>query len=79
MTEYIIIVALIAVSAITVYASFGKTIRSQTTGLAQEMSGQAATADIQEAQDAANAARTDARQDRGLGHYDSGNLNSSGN
>ena len=45
MTEYIIIVALIAVAAIGIYTLFGQTIRNQTAGLALEMSGQdAATA-----------------------------------
>jgi Flp pilus assembly pilin Flp len=52
MTEYIIIVALIAVSAIAVYASFGKTIRQQTTGLMHEMSGTDSGNDIKAAQDA---------------------------
>ncbi|WMS87236.1 Flp family type IVb pilin [Pleionea litopenaei] len=35
MTEYIIIVALIAVAAIGVFSMFGKTITSQAAGLAQ--------------------------------------------
>ena len=39
MTEYIIIVALIAVAAIGVYSLFGKSIRNQVAGLAQEMTG----------------------------------------
>jgi Flp pilus assembly pilin Flp len=74
MTEYIIIVALIAVSAITVYAFFGQTIRQQTTGLAHEMAGQAATTDITDAQTAAGSAKTDAEKTRNMGSYDSGNL-----
>jgi len=40
MTEYIIIVALIAVAAIAVYQFFGQTIRSQTAGIAKEVAGQ---------------------------------------
>ena len=36
MTEYIIIVALIAVAAIGVYQLFGNTVRNQTAALAQE-------------------------------------------
>ena len=39
MTEYIIIVALIAIAAIGVYSYFGETIRHQTAGMAQEMAG----------------------------------------
>ena len=39
MTEYIIIVALIAVSAISVYNLFGKTVRTQVGDLAAELGG----------------------------------------
>src|SRR5437016_14461752 len=39
MTEYIIIVALIAIAAIGVYSFFGQTIRGQTAGMASAMSG----------------------------------------
>ena len=44
MTEYIIIVALIAVSAISVYNLFGKTVRTQVGDLAAELGGGASTA-----------------------------------
>ena len=37
MTEYIIIVALIAVAAIGIYQFFGQTIRNQTAGIANEV------------------------------------------
>jgi Flp pilus assembly pilin Flp len=40
MTEYIIIVALIAVAAIGVYSYFGQTLRSQTAAMSSEMAGQ---------------------------------------
>ncbi|MCH9049288.1 MAG: pilus assembly protein, partial [Proteobacteria bacterium] len=36
MTEYIIIVALIAIAAIAVYSIFGDVIREQVGGMAQE-------------------------------------------
>ncbi len=39
MTEYIIIVAMIAVAAIAVYQYFGQTVRNQTAAIAQELSG----------------------------------------
>ena len=39
MTEYIIIVALIAVAAIAVYQLFGATVRNQTAGVAMEVAG----------------------------------------
>lgn len=41
MTEYIIIVAMIAVAAIAVYQYFGQTVRNQTAGMAQELAGTA--------------------------------------
>jgi hypothetical protein len=40
MTEYIIIVALIAIGAIGVYNYFGKTVRSQTSAMAQGLAGE---------------------------------------
>jgi len=53
MTEYIIIVALIAVAAIGVYSFFGETIRAQMAGMTNEMSGKDGTASVQKAADAA--------------------------
>ena len=54
MTEYIIIVALIAVSAISVYNLFGKTVRTQVGELAAELGGGTSTANAaQEFGDAA--------------------------
>ncbi|HSV51721.1 MAG TPA: hypothetical protein VLJ57_06375 [Burkholderiaceae bacterium] len=70
MTEYIIIVALIAVAAIAAFQFFGQTIRSQTSGIANEVAGQAATAAITEAKAAAG--KTDAeRKKKGLDNYSS--------
>ncbi|WP_025099746.1 hypothetical protein [Burkholderia sp. A1] len=69
MTEYIIIVALIAVSSIGVYAFFGKTVRTQTAGLAEEMSGKSAKENIKSAQEEAGNATTDAKTKKGLGSY----------
>ncbi len=39
MTEYIIIVALIAIAAIAVYTLFGDIVREQTGGMAAELAG----------------------------------------
>jgi Flp pilus assembly pilin Flp len=39
MTEYIIIVALIAIAAIGVYNLFGRTVRAQTAGIAASLGG----------------------------------------
>lgn len=44
MTEYIIIVAMIAISAIAVYQYFGQTVRNQTAGMAEELAGKTNTA-----------------------------------
>ena len=56
MTEYIIIVALIAIAAIGVYSYFGETIRHQTAGMAQEMSGGKAQSEQTKATSAASSA-----------------------
>lgn len=69
MMEYVIIVALIAVAAIGIYAAFGQTLRVQTAGLAQEVSGQEAA--IKTAVDAANASagRANDPKKKGMGGY----------
>ena len=72
MTEYVIIVALIAVAAIGVYTLLGQTVRNQTAGLAMELSGQDAQGAINNAQNNANAAATNANQARGLSNYNNG-------
>jgi Flp pilus assembly pilin Flp len=69
MTEYIVIVALVAVAAIGVYQFFGQTIRQQTTGIAQEVAGKSATTAITAAGTAADAASTAANQSKGLSSY----------
>ncbi|HVG05599.1 MAG TPA: hypothetical protein VM937_11735 [Burkholderiaceae bacterium] len=56
MTEYIIIVALIAIAAIAVYGYFGNTVRNQTAAIANELAGNDGTA----ARGAAAAAATTA-------------------
>lgn len=73
MTEYIIIVALIAVAAIGVYSFFGETIRNQTSGLAQEVAGNDAQTDLSAASTAAGSASTSATQAKGLANYNAQN------
>jgi len=73
MTEYIIIVALIGVAAIGVYRLFGDTLRSQMAGLAMEMSGQAATANIGKAKVAATTSSTTASTAKNLSNYNANN------
>jgi Flp pilus assembly pilin Flp len=73
MTEYLIVVALIAVAAIGVYTLFGQTIRNQTAGLALEVSGQDAGAAISGAQTNATGAQTSAGTRKGLDNYNADN------
>lgn len=56
MTEYIIIVALVAVAAIAVYQLFGQVIRSQTAAMAKELAGEDGSEQSRAAQTAAEAA-----------------------
>jgi Flp pilus assembly pilin Flp len=69
MTEYIIIVALIAVSAIGVYSLFGQTIRNQTAGLAQEIAGTSGSAAQTNAAGSAADAEAKAKDKKGLSNY----------
>ncbi|HEY3430971.1 MAG TPA: hypothetical protein VGK09_00355 [Rhodocyclaceae bacterium] len=69
MTEYIIIVALIAVAAIGVYSYFGQTIKGQTSGMAAEMAGQKASTGQAVAAGAAQSAATSAGKTSNLGTY----------
>lgn len=77
MTEYIIIVALIAVAAIGVYSLFGQTVRNQTAGLAQEVAGVDASAEIANAGTTSGNASTAANQAKGLATYN-GNVGAGG-
>ena len=73
MTEYIVIVALIAVAAIAVYQFFGQTIRSQTAGIALEVSGKPGGTSISDAQSAADNAATEGTKKKGLNAYTNDN------
>jgi len=78
MTEYIIIVALIAVAAIGVYSMFGQAIRHQVAGLSKEVSGQDGGTEVQNAQTSAATAATRAQPNKGLGDYNKGNDHATG-
>jgi Flp pilus assembly pilin Flp len=56
MTEYIIIVALVAVAAIAVYQYFGQVLRAQTAAMAKEIAGEDGTQQSRSAQHAAESA-----------------------
>lgn len=75
MTEYIIVVALVAVAAIAVYQLFGQVVRSQTAAMARELAGEDGSEQSRMAQSAAEsaAAQTAARTLKSFtGNADSG-------
>lgn len=67
MTEYIIIVALIAIAAISVYGLFGDTIREQMGIMTEELAGKDSTIKA----DAADGAKT-ASKEVGLSNFKDG-------
>lgn len=70
MTEYIIIVALIAISAIVVITMFGSTLRAQFAGVATELSGESGEKMIEKSQNYAESAREDAEKRKaGMASY----------
>jgi Flp pilus assembly pilin Flp len=71
MTEYIIIVALIAVAAIGVYSFFGQTIRNQMAGLSAEVAGDTAAAATARsaAKSSASSAASQGTTQKGMGSY----------
>ncbi|MBI1731223.1 MAG: hypothetical protein HYR49_00445 [Gammaproteobacteria bacterium] len=71
MTEYIIIVALIAIAAIAVYSFFGDTLRGQTGAIVKELSGTSGADSTKAAQGAADAAAKQAEH-KGLGEFTGG-------
>lgn len=68
MTEYIIIVGLIALSAIVIVALFGKQIKAQFSGMTTALSGKA---DGEVSSQAADDAKTNSEADNSLTKYDS--------
>ena len=69
MTEYIIIVALIAVAAIGVYSYFGQTVKSQTSAMTQELAGKDAKDEQAKAATAATATAAATAKKTSLGNY----------
>ncbi|MEE2022994.1 MULTISPECIES: hypothetical protein [Alkalimonas] len=78
-TEYAIIVALVAVSALTAFSYFGGTQRNQVAGLSQEVAGQSSEAAISRARRDADRATIAAAKPGGMGHYDSSEAGIPGN
>ncbi|HLO95112.1 MAG TPA: hypothetical protein VK195_12420 [Burkholderiaceae bacterium] len=71
MTEYIIIVALIAIAAIATYQFFGKSVRNQTAAIAQELSGGDGSGSQGKAKSAGEDAATEAEAKHNLATYHS--------
>ncbi len=65
-TEYIIIVALVAIAAIAVFTDFGQTIRAQVGGMARELAGLDAKSSIDTAKSAAKSAADEGKKVKGL-------------
>ena len=61
MTEYIIVVALVAVAAIATYQYFGQVLRAQTAAIAKELAGEDGTQETRVAKSAAQAAKAELR------------------
>lgn len=70
MTEYIIVVALIAIAAIGVYTAFGKTVRGQMAVTAQALAGNGAGEARSETNDAGEQAGEQAARGIQLDNYD---------
>jgi Flp pilus assembly pilin Flp len=66
MTEYIIIVALIAIAAIAIYGLFGDTLRGQMGVMTEELAGQTGAANV------ADPETTEATAARGLEDFSEG-------
>lgn len=73
MTEYIIIVALVAVAGIGTYKFFGETVRNQMASLAEEVGGAATNSGRAAATTSAGKAATAAKANKNMGNYDSAN------
>jgi Flp pilus assembly pilin Flp len=75
MTEYIIIVALIAIAAIGIYAIFGNVVRNQTGAIAQSLAGDNAGAknSNQQAKDKVSNVSALANNKKGLDKFADGN------
>ena len=71
MTEYIIIVALIAIAAIAAFSYFGGTVRKQTDAMTASLAGDSTDAKtaISKAHDEGTHAGTDSGTDKDLSNY----------
>jgi len=73
MTEYIIVVALIAIAAIGVYTAFGKTVRGQMAVTAEALAGNSADQARSESNEGGKDATTQAQRSVELDNFDQSN------
>jgi Flp pilus assembly pilin Flp len=73
MTEYIIIVALIAIAAIGVFTFFGGTIRGQVGAMSQELAGQESSSSKAAATASAGQAAAQGAANKDLSNFNEGN------
>jgi len=72
MTEYLIVVALIAISSIVVFSRFGQTMRNQVAGLAHELVGTDSTKyGVKYAKQKAQYAADNAQKTKSMSDYSS--------
>lgn len=69
MTEYIIIVALVAIAAIAVYSFFGKSVRGQMASITSQLAGSTGNTGYTQAQTARTNANKEATNQYALNNY----------
>ena len=69
MTEYIIIVALVAIAAIAVYSFFGRAVRGQMASITSQLAGATGTTGYNQAVVAQGKANTEATNQYALNNY----------
>ena len=79
MTEYIIIIALVALSAILVFSLFGQTIRDQVGQMSSQVAGNVTATGQAQAVTDAGTANADAKISSGLNSYYNNNHSVKGN
>nr|WP_099743760.1 pilus assembly protein [Acidovorax sp. 62] len=79
MTEYIIILGLIAIAAIAAFSFFGQTVRGQVAGMANEVGGEDGSKGIDIAKQAADKALTNAQKNMNMKTYTEGGNKGAGN
>lgn len=78
MTEYLVILGLIAIAAIAVFSFFGQTLRHQVAGMANEVSGNSGTSEVTAAGASAKKATSNATKNMNMKTYTDGGASGSG-